>query len=222
MKAFITIVILGILVLGFIFLKSSNERKVNTSSDIPNIQGEELGENFNGRFVYDTGSSNAKWTGSKKVILSYFDNGEIDIKNGFIDFSSGEIVGGEVVFDMNSIRAIKTGRGDGESMLTNHLKSADFFEAETYPEAKYVVTSATRNGENYLLKGDLTLKGETHPLEVPIKVVLDSGNILIAGIAEVNRATWNVRFGSESFFDNLGDNVINDMFTLEFTVVAKP
>ena len=51
---------------------------------------------------------------------------------------------------------------------------------------------------------------------------MESGNAMIAGIADVNRATWNVRFGSESFFDNLGDNVINDIFTLEFEVVARP
>ena len=44
----------------------------------------------------------------------------------------------------------------------------------------------------------------------------------MVGIAEINRAQFDVKFGSESFFDDLGDNVINDIFTIEFNIVARP
>ena len=72
-------------------------------------------------------------------------------------FEKGEVQGGEIVFDMNSIKATSTGKGDGQDGLTKHLKSEDFFEVETYPEAKYTVKSSRKPADGYKLAGDLSL-----------------------------------------------------------------
>ncbi|MGE9311735.1 YceI family protein [Niabella sp. CJ426] len=42
-----------------------------------------------------------------------------------------------------------------------HLKGADFFEAETYPKLTFVSTAIEKDGDDYKLTGDLTLKGVT-------------------------------------------------------------
>jgi len=47
-----------------------------------------------------------------------------------------------------------------------HLKSDDFFNAEKYPELKFVSTSFTKNGEGYKLKGDLTIRDVTKKIEL--------------------------------------------------------
>ncbi|MFY7652062.1 MAG: YceI family protein [Chitinophagaceae bacterium] len=48
-----------------------------------------------------------------------------------------------------------------------HLKSADFFDAEKYPEIKFVSTSfKKKNDEQYILVGNLTIKDQTHSVEL--------------------------------------------------------
>jgi polyisoprenoid-binding protein YceI len=62
---------------------------------------------------------------------------------------------------------------DVKSIYTNqeqrdaHLRNADFFEADTYPEIKFQSTSFKKvDDENYKLTGDLTMKGVTKPVEL--------------------------------------------------------
>lgn len=223
MKVLVPIIIIVAVVAGIVYFNTAKAPGPEaTTTEVAAPEGDQVANDFEGTFVFDTNESSASWTGSKKIIKDYYDTGSIAIKSGNVVFTDGMIVGGEVVFDMNSITAEKTGRGSNEDDLSAHLKSKDFFEVETYPEATFTVASAEEVKDGYTLVGELTLKGETHPLSVPIKTAMKNGNVLINGVAEVDRALWNVRFGSESFFDNLGDNVINDMFTLKFDVVAKP
>lgn len=46
----------------------------------------------------------------------------------------------------------------------NHLKSADFFDAETYPQIKFISTSIEKSGDDYKITGDFTIKDQTHPV----------------------------------------------------------
>jgi polyisoprenoid-binding protein YceI len=50
-----------------------------------------------------------------------------------------------------------------EENLQGHLLSPEFFDAERHPEVKFVSRSITRNGDDVVVEGDLTLKGITHP-----------------------------------------------------------
>jgi polyisoprenoid-binding protein YceI len=51
-----------------------------------------------------------------------------------------------------------------------HLASADFFDAEKYPEMTFKSTSFTHtDGKNYKLKGDMTMKGVTKPVELDVR-----------------------------------------------------
>ena len=50
--------------------------------------------------------------------------------------------------------------------LTGHLQSPDFFDAEQYPELRFVSTSIERDGARVSIQGDLTLRGVTHPVEI--------------------------------------------------------
>jgi len=218
------LIIVAVVVLAIFVFKGSKTDSTNNNIPAPQISGNEVSEDFSGRFVFDINESEARWTGSKKIIKDYYDKGSIKIKSGEVVFEAGSIKSGEVVFDMISISGETTSHtSQPVTRLTEHLKSADFFEVETYPEAKYIVTGSEKTNGVYMLTGDLTLKGKTNPLNIFVNAVMtQEGNVLIAGITDINRATWDVRFGSESFFNDLGDNIINDIFTLEFKVVAKP
>ncbi|HEY4279678.1 MAG TPA: YceI family protein [Conexibacter sp.] len=49
--------------------------------------------------------------------------------------------------------------------LAGHLSSPDFFDSERYPEIRFSSSSLERNGDDLTVRGELTIKGNTHPLE---------------------------------------------------------
>jgi polyisoprenoid-binding protein YceI len=49
--------------------------------------------------------------------------------------------------------------------LAGHLKSPDFFDTERYPELRFESTSIRREGDELIVDGELTVKGNTHPVE---------------------------------------------------------
>ena len=50
--------------------------------------------------------------------------------------------------------------------LTGHLQSPDFFDAEQYPELRFVSNAVERDGDRVSIQGELTLRGVTQPVEI--------------------------------------------------------
>jgi polyisoprenoid-binding protein YceI len=51
-----------------------------------------------------------------------------------------------------------------------HLKSADFFEADVYPELMFRSTSITASGQGYRIDGDLTIRDQTRPVTLDAEI----------------------------------------------------
>ena len=84
--------------------------------------------------------------------------GELDTEND--DFSDAKI---SFSLDINSIDT-------NQSQRDEHLKSADFFDAEKYPKISFKSTSFTKAGDvEYKLAGDLTVKGVTKPVTLDVE-----------------------------------------------------
>jgi polyisoprenoid-binding protein YceI len=49
-----------------------------------------------------------------------------------------------------------------------HLRSADFFDAETHPEMRFVSTKAERVADGWKVTGNLTIKGTTKPVVLTV------------------------------------------------------
>lgn len=64
--------------------------------------------------------------------------------------------------DVNSIST-------GNEQRDGHVRSADFFEVEKYPTATFVSTSVDKDGDDYLVHGDFTLKGVTKPVDLKLE-----------------------------------------------------
>ena len=106
--------------------------------------------------------------------------------------------------------------------LIGHLKSDDFFAVDKFPESILVVKKVTLvSGNDYKFLGDLTIKGVTNPIEFTAKVTQNGDKLSAEGTITVNRAKFGVKYGSSSFFENLGDKVIYDDFTLTFNITAQ-
>jgi polyisoprenoid-binding protein YceI len=106
--------------------------------------------------------------------------------------------------------------------LVDHLKSDDFFSVETFPTSEMKITEVTKGKEDNMVqvKGDLTIKGITHPIEFPAEITMNDGNMTASAQIVINRAQYDVRYGSGSFFKGLGDKLIYDYFNLTVKLVA--
>jgi polyisoprenoid-binding protein YceI len=169
-------------------------------------------------YVVDASKSTVGWHG-KKVTGEH--NGAIDIKEGSLEVVDGEIKGGTVSIDMQSITNDDISDDGMNQKLVGHLKSDDFFSVETHPTATLVLTDAKKSGSNYTFTGDLTIKGTTKPVSFQASSTTESDAVKVEGELVIDRSDFDVRYGSKSFFDNLGDKMIYDDFTLSFVVVAK-
>lgn len=57
----------------------------------------------------------------------------------------------------------------GEAQRDGHLKSADFFEIEKHPTWTFTSTSVKPDGDDFVVAGDLTIKGNTRPVELELE-----------------------------------------------------
>lgn len=211
-------IIIGLIVLVLIVgLAMGIRGEVADTEDITAREGSR--ELSDGAYTLDTERSIMRWAGRKTLIPGYEDTGTIGFSSGAVVVESGAVASGEFVVDMTTIEAVSVSNNTPRERLTGHLKSVDFFDVENHPTARFTITSvAEADGEEatHTVTGDLTVKGITHEVSFPA-TILQTGEALNAvGSVSVNRADFDVRYGSDTFFDNLGDNVIDDVFTLEF------
>lgn len=167
----------------------------------------------------DTAASNIAWTGEK---VTGKHTGNVKLKSGELQWDHGKLTGGSFEIDMNSISCTDL-EGGMAGKLVGHLKSADFFGTDKYPTAKFVITRAIPQDTkgNYKVIGDLTIKEKTNSVVFKANVAEAGGVVTATGDITVDRSLYDVRFGSGSFFDNLGDKTIYDEFFLKVNLTAK-
>lgn len=172
-------------------------------------------------------SSRIEWIGTKPTGQH---NGTIAISDGSVVIEDGNIVGGEIVIDMNSIVVLDLTDPETNAKLRGHLLSPDFFETETYPEARFVFTSVEEyDGEQtgdvkftHTVSGNLTMKDVTRNVTFPAMVDFQGDAMkAVTGQFIIDRSEWNVRYGSRSFFDDLRDNFIHDDISLRIMFMAN-
>lgn len=154
--------------------------------------------------------SQIEWKG-KKVLGSH--NGTIQLKEGYLEMDGDKLVSGMFVVDMTTINVTDL-TGEDKGKLEGHLKSDDFFGIANHPTSTLVFTSAKKNGDVYVVSGDLTIKETTEPITFDLNIT-DS---MATTNLKIDRTKFGVRYGSGSFFDNLGDNAISDNFELNVTL----
>lgn len=167
----------------------------------------------------DVDKSVLTWNG-KKVTGEH--TGPVKAEKGYLALSGNQLKGGVVSIDLRTITStdLKDNK-EYHDKLINHLKSDDFFSVAKHPVATFKITKVKATAGNVAdVTGDLTIKGITNAITFPVAVTV-SGNTLTAnGKATINRAKFDIKYGSKSFFDNLGDKVIYDDFTVDMNIVA--
>lgn len=171
------------------------------------------------KYTADVKKTEVTWLGEK---VTGEHTGIVNLKSGTFVMEGDKIAKGVFEIDMSSITNTDLEDMDYNAKLVNHLKSDDFFGVDKYPTARFEITgSESFKTGSAMVKGNLTIKGKTHPIEFrATKQESDEGIRFFANIV-VDRAKYDVRYGSGSFFDNLGDKTIYDEFQLKLNLLAK-
>ena len=119
---------------------------------------------------------------------------------------------------------IKTGSVlTGNTDRDGHLRSADFFDAEANPEITFVSTDVSRDGAEWTITGDLTIKGVTKSVTIPFEETGTAqdpfGNVRVGfeGAVTVNRKDWGLTWNAAL---ETGGVLVSEKIKLEFDVSA--
>lgn len=152
--------------------------------------------------------STIKWVGTK--ITGSEHSGNLKFQEGLLIFKGKDVTGGNFTVNMSSLNVTDL-TGESKGNLEGHLKADDFFGTEKFKTATLKFTKIASKGKGiYTVVADLTIKGITKPETFELNV---NDNIAAAKLM-IDRTKYNIKYGSKSFFQDLGDKVINDEFEL--------
>lgn len=175
-------------------------------------------------YLINSEESFIKWKAYK--ITNSHHEGSVGNIEGDLFFSGEEkkdLKGGSFFIDMKEISCSDIKDPVSLDELITHLKSQDFFAIDSYPQSSFEISKVEYMSENkYKLTGDLTIKDITNTefFEADLEIFEDN-KIIISGNGTLDRTKYDIRYGSKTFFDNLGDKAIKNKFDIEFKIVAN-
>ena len=176
-------------------------------------------------FTADTNASRIRFTGHG---VGKNHPGVFKLSSGTVGVAGNDITGGEFVINIKSLELEEKG-GMFDKKLHPHLMSGDFFDAEKFGTAKFVITRVepyTKNaadtsiieGANYNISGNFTLKDVTKNITFPAKVDIDGNTVKAKGNFDIDRRQWNMNYGNDK---TLGDKFISETVNIELDLQAK-
>jgi polyisoprenoid-binding protein YceI len=130
--------------------------------------------------------------------------GLIDVPGYFRDFE-GTIIYDEKDVTRSSVEfyAKAASIDTGIAARDNHLRSADFFDVEKYPQIAFKSTKVEKKGESYFITGDLTIKGTTKQISFPFQITgfiaddpRSAGRMGVIAETTINRRDFGITYGS--------------------------
>jgi polyisoprenoid-binding protein YceI len=117
------------------------------------------------------------------------------------------------------VASVETGSADRDG----HLKSGDFFDVETYPTITFVSTDVKRDGNDWAITGDLTIKDVTKSVTIDFEQTGSAqdpfGNVRVGfeGETTINRKDWGLTWNAAL---ETGGVLVSEKIKLEFDVSA--
>lgn len=171
----------------------------------------------------DTTTSKILWTGSKLVGSS--NSGTINLQNGNVVVDGGKVVGGEFLFDMQSIQP-QLGDPESSEKLKHHLSSSDFFATDSFPTAKFEITGIKEGVDtnqvafkqaNNMISGNLTIKGITKGIEFPARISIEGNKLTAEADFNIDRTKWGINYGAEN---SIKDRIISKDIEFHLNILA--
>ena len=171
----------------------------------------------------DLVNSQIEWIG-RKVTGEH--SGTLNLSGGWVVLDKNSINSGKFIFDMASISNTDIESPEWKQKLEDHLKSEDFFHTDSFPHAileikgrQSLIIENSKKSDQIL--ADLTIRGITHEIKFPFDLTQSQNNFTAEGSVVIDRTLYNIQYKSGKFFDELGDKLIYDDFTVQFMVQTK-
>lgn len=207
-------VIIAILVVSafLVSCKGEKKEKVEANEEVK-VKKVEAKNNV------DLTASILTWKGTKPGGAH---DGTVGLGESTLIVKDGAITGGEFIVDMTSIKNLDIKDAKKSASLVGHLTSADFFDIAKFPTAKFVITSVDDKDGVLSVTGNLTIKDVTKSITVPAAFSEEGGIYTFKSEKfNIDRADFNVKYGSKKWFDNLKDKFIDDLVEMSFEVKTK-
>ena len=161
----------------------------------------------------DVSKSTIHWKGYKPTGSH---SGTITLESGALKMDNGTIKGGYFIANMLTIKD-----AGGSAKLERHLKSDDFFDVAAFPTSKFEITDSETIEGKMMITGNMTIKGITKQLIFPVTVTETAETVtLTSETFQVNKSEYNIKYKSKSFFNNLKEKFIENIFDLQVVIVA--
>lgn len=137
---------------------------------------------------------------------------------GFKSFTGGFTVAGnalsgtgqKITIDMNSLWS-------DDEKLTEHLKSADFFDVAKHPESSFELTGLKTVSEgSFEVSGNLTLNGTSKNITFPASAEVSGDKAKIHAKFDINRKDFGIVYAGKA------DDLIRDEVVIELKLGAAP
>jgi len=196
--------------------------------------------------LIDTATSVVTWIGSKPTGKH---NGTISITSGTIAVTDSKIEGANFTFSIPSLKIMDmTPNNEFYTKLYDHLMSADFFLADSFPDANFelvkiepfdsssVSSKIEYETENkpasmyeFMVKnpthnitGNLTMRGVSKSIKFPAAVIIKDGQIKAEGKFIIDRTHWNLKYRDEaSVADRAKDKFIYNTVNVGFVISTQ-
>lgn len=162
-------------------------------------------------YAFSQDGSKFEWVGAK--VTGKHDGG-FKVFSGTIQIPDGKIESGTVTVDVDTTSVFS----DTEK-LTGHLKSADFFDVEKFPKARFVSTSVTpggADGATHTVTGNLELHGVTKSIAFPAKIRASESEASVEAEFGLNRKDFGILYTGKA------DDLIKDDVLIKLNIQAKP
>jgi polyisoprenoid-binding protein YceI len=169
-----------------------------------------------GDYTLDTSHSRLGFTARHAMVTKV--RGQFSDFTGTAHIDTAEPKNSSVTLTIQTASVV-TGSPDRDG----HLRSGDFFDVETYPEITFVSTDVSRDGSDWTITGDLTIKGIAKPVTIEFEETGSArdpfGNVRVGfeGSTTVNRKDWGLTWNAAL---ETGGVLVSEKVKLEFDVSA--
>ncbi|OIQ19409.1 YceI family protein [Lacinutrix sp. MedPE-SW] len=199
------IIAIGASVVG---CKSDKKTETTEAKEVETVMAEET-------FKAIPAESMVTWE-ANKIVGGH--TGTINLSNGVAKVKGNQLVGGNFIFDISTLKNTDIEKEESRASIEGHLKSADFFDAEKFPNAAFEITSVEGNN----VSGNLMMKGIKKNVTVPVNVNINGDSMTITSDEfTIDRTEWDIKYNSGKFAENLGDKMIKDNVKLKISVKAN-
>lgn len=170
-----------------------------------------------GNYAIDPAASRVNWIGTK---LSGRHTGTIPVTEGSIAMEGTTVTGGNIVLAVNQV-VVTDLTGDSKGKLEGHLRSPDFFNADSFPRAEFLIQETVpmaqdSAGANTIVKGRLTIRGVSKGIRFPANIRMQGDSLVATANFNINRQQWGIRYAGKQ------DDLIRDEVNLDLVLRAYP